>query len=322
MTLPVQTWRVGASLAFTPAGTYATVAEVLTAINAMLVAESGASWGVSAYSAANGTLEIKRKGTQTGTLASYRGLIFGGAIPHASALGTGVTPSSVFFYAGCADNASTTGPAQAYTVGSPYPSHRWAGGSVAGYPSSNIQAHFLPHVFMIDSDEMCAIFVNDNARSFVMVFGALAEKLSDNSRVWACSASGVSVVAVGGAALNQSSTTIGRTAVNPDANAIITYHDGTNLKYAFDPILSFVGSATDPLFKSPKGMLVPIYLSEKTQTAAAATSGALGVLRQLRYGPNCINKIAVYNASSVLQCYGTSSGYNISRFALYFDTEA
>jgi hypothetical protein len=103
----------------------------------------------------------------------------------------------------------------------------------------------------------------------------------------------------------------------------MTYHDGAVKKRAYDPVTTFGStSGKDEFFTGTTGLLVPITVCEFTQGAAASTSTPLGMLRQLRYGPRCVNKVAIYDGASALQCYGVSSGYNVNRFALYFDTQA
>jgi hypothetical protein len=81
-----------------------------------------------------------------------------------------------------------------------------------------------------------------------------------------------------------------------------------------------VGMTLDPLFSTPDGILLPIAVVDKLASDSSTNFKALGVLRQMRFGPLCINKIAIYNNIPALEAYAASTGYNTSRFGLYFDT--
>lgn len=323
MTLPLQTFRVSATYPFIPAGASATVLEVLQAINDMLVAEvaNGSYWGVSDYNAGAGTLEIKRRGSPSGVLATFRELLFGGVgAPNAAAIGSGVTATAnILLFAGCSQDANTTGPTSSWNSAAPYAT-RWSKATVVATASAFIKTA-TPHVFMVESDEMCAIFINDNNGTSSVIFGAIAERLIDNSRVWASAASGSVVINVAG--INNLTAAAswfigGQTAVSIAGNASVGYHNGVEAQ-ALNRNMA-VGDAADSLYAAPNGILIPITVSKRRQ--ADAVPEAFGVMRQLRFGPQCINKIAVYDSTPTLQAYGVSSGYNLARCAMYFDTVA
>jgi hypothetical protein len=72
----------------------------------------------------------------------------------------------------------------------------------------------------------------------------------------------------------------------------------------------------------PNALLTPVEVRGHVQGQAAANAVAIGILRQIKFGPNCINKISIYDNASVLQCRAISSGYNVNRQGVYFDTVA
>ncbi len=321
MTLPTQTWRVSASYPFTPAGTNPTIAEYLAAINTMLVAEAGlgSNWGVSDYSAVNGTLEIKRRGSPTGVLATFRELIFGGASPNTGALATGATAATTTLYHGCSQDAATTGPNQAYTAGTPYAGKLWSGGSAFAATATLTKTPTLPYVFMVESDECCHIHLADDTQSHAVTFGAVVERLADNTRVWASFGSGVAAVTAADYSSFPTWIISPSNVANATTAGIGTFHNGSAAEVVCRLMASAVVSASDPLFENPNGTLVPIVVTHRLQSESTANMKPLGILRQMRFGPNCINKIRIDDVSAVTQAYAVSSGYNKSHAGLYFD---
>lgn len=330
MTLPLLTWRVSANYSLVPAGTSPTMTELLTAIRDMLVAETalGGYWGVSDFNSGNGTLEIKRNGSPTGTLASFRALLFGGSSPNVAALFSGVTASTTVLYGGSCENASTTGPSGSYTTGSPYAGLKWTGGGQLATPSSFLKANTI-FLFMIESDEACHIHIADSAGSSCFTFGACVEKLSDNTRIWSTFPSGGSkVTAPLYAAASEGDGAAWLIARNITSSTVYSaqplgmWHDGTNQRF-ISRVNGVGGNTTTStvLADSTGGWLIPIAVADKIGNVGNEPL-FLGQMRQMRYGPLCINKCRIVDGSAVVQAYGVSWGAQTTvRPGIYFDVQ-
>lgn len=334
MTLATQTLRFSATYTFVPAGANATVAEIIAAVNAMLVAEAslGASWGVSNYVAgADNTLEIKRittVGSPDNTIKAVRGLIFGGTnAPNAGAMALGVTASANALFCGQAETAglSQAGPDASYTAGSPYTtatSKKYAGGGVWGN-NTGIVKTASPIVFMLDCDRFCIICVSDVNGTYFCGFGGIVERLYDNAEIFACMTSGNNpIVTTTYAAMTAASNGFhlnGQDAlVSPAGVGCTTWHDGTAARF----LARFVatGSTSDALYSvtpSPRGTLVPIAVNDRLQGSTVAQE--FGIMRQMRFGPYGRNKTRVDDATPTPQCYLISSGFGVDRAGIWFD---
>lgn len=331
MTLPLLTWRVSANYSLVPAGTSPTLTELLTAINAMLVAETalGSYWGVSNFNSGNGTLEIKRNGTQTGILDSFRALLFGGSSPNVAAMFAGVTPNASNIFGGVCENASTTGPTGSYTTGSPYPGLKWAGGGPVAAPASFSKANSI-FLFMVESDEVCHIHIADSSSSACFTFGACVERLIDNTRIWCGFSSGPThISATVPTSAFEGDSSIGMilarntTQVNSYSNqAVGSWHDGTNQKLISR--ISGIGGAVGTLSvmaDTSGGWLSPILVGDKIGNVSTIPS-FLGQMRQMRYGPLTVNKVRIVDGSAVVQAYGVSWGaQTTARPGIYFDVQ-
>ena len=328
MTLPLQTFRYSADYTFTAAGANPTVSEVIAAVNTMLVAEvaNGSYWGVSAYSAgANNTLEIKRLGSPGGALGAVRGRIFGGTnAPNSAALGNGVTAAANVMYAGIAENAgiAQAGPDASYTAGAPYTtttSKKWSGAGQAGNNTTLVASGGL-RTFMFECDRFCAIFISDASVTIPIFIGGFVERLSDNTEIFACATAGVTPVTAATYATLASSTLwmiAGNDVQTISGNALIGWHDGSNQHMLVRMMVT--GRTSDALLGVGRGTLVPIVVHDKLQTAASDTSAEFGILRQIRFGPFCNNKISVADSTPAITCYGVSGGKLLLRAGVYFD---
>lgn len=327
MTLPLQTWRVSASYAISTSTT-ATPAEILAGVNALLVAETavGGLWGVSNFNAGNGTLEIKRNGTPAGTLATFRALMFGGQTPHTSAVVNGQIANTVRVYAGVCENANTSGPASSYTTGSPYPGLKW---TTAGNFCIASQYTFAngPSAFLVESDEMCCIMVNDSSGSSMFMFGACVEKLLDNTSVWSGFVSGGKISNTAFDSIGSNNPTIAHLPHYPTDSsysdvAVGLWHNGTSPRYISRLTGIFGGGPTSSHLRDvTNGFLLPIVVGDKTLSVAQDCL-FLGQVRQVRDGPLAINKSRIVDGSATVQAYAISWGGQINaRPGLYFDVQ-
>lgn len=331
MTLPLQTWRVSIDYSFTAAGANPTPAEMIAALNTMLVAEvaNGSYWGVSAYTgstvATTNTLEIKRLGSPGGVLGAVRALIFGGTTaPNSAALGAGVAASANTMYAGIAEAAgiSQAGPDAAYTAAAPYTtttSKKWSGAGQFGTNASLTAAGGM-RTFMIESDRCCYLFVCDPTRTHMVAFGGIAERLSDNAEIFACitsGSSGISSLLYSNLAASTSWFVPGNDSASISTTPQCGWHDGTNQNSLVRMMVT--GRSSDSLLGVGRGTLVPIAMSTRVQTGISDSSVEFGILRQLRYGPYCNNKISVADSTPAITCYGVSAGKLQLSAGVYFD---
>ena len=187
MTLAQQTWRMSAAYGFTPVGAAPTVAEYIAAIKAMIDAEAAGAgtWTVSDYNAGNGTLELKRKGSPTGILATCRILIFGGQVPNAAAVAptntTGLLLATNVFIGVC-ENANSTGPDASYASGSPYPGKKWTGGfRMFQSVSTNLLKSRSCFTQLVDCDTMLSLLVSDNTYGRICTAGEIVQLLDGTS---------------------------------------------------------------------------------------------------------------------------------------------
>jgi hypothetical protein len=305
---------------FIPAGTNPTVAEILAAIKGMLDTESAGTglWMANHYDAANGWLEIRRKGTPAGTLGSFRALLFGGSTPNAAALAYLGTANSTTLYAGIAQSASTTGPDADYDTAAPYNAgKRWTGGSYVT-PVANIAKSKTPYVSLIESDEICAIIIGDSSYTHASIFGAAVELPDGNTAAWVCFNSGTTTGLATYSAWAQTLGYLG--SVNTLSTASYPcglYHDGTNRKWVGR---TWQGHSTaNTYWKNPDGFFIPQSVTQVIAESGSYMTEFLGVARQLKLGPLQINRLGIRDSLGVMQGYTLCPGLGVEGGPLYFD---
>lgn len=310
---------------FTPAGANATVAEVLAAIKTMLDTESAGVglWMANAYDAANGWLEIRRKGSPAGTLGSFRALMFGGTSPNAAALAYTISASNVQLYCGIAQSASTTGPDADYDTASPYNAGKlWTGGSIITSPASTIAKSRNPYVSLIESDEACAILVGDGQQTSATIFGALVEQIT-GSAAWVVFNSGGYNGAGGNVNYSSWSSTQGYIpghAVSGSTQGMGLWHDGVNRRWIVRHTTTF--GADDFFLNANTAGLSPIDLMSKIGESGTYTYSLMGVARQLKFGPLQQNRIVLRDGSDVVQAIALAHGLSFTGGPLWFDQVA
>lgn len=305
---------------FVPAGTNPTVAEILAAIKGMLDTESAGSglWMASHYDAVNGWVEIRRKGTQTGTLGTFRALLYGGTSPNAAAGAYAVTNNATTLYAGIAQSANTTGPDADYDTASPYSAgKRWTGGSYV-VPVANIAKARTPYVSMIDCNEACAIIIGDSSYTSASIFGALIEFPDGNTSGWVCFNTGstgpLSTYLDWGASAGYLGTP-GQSSTGTSPAGL--YHDGVNRKFVGRTWTGHI--ANDAYWKNPDGFFIPQPLTQRIAEPGSYATEYIGVARQLKLGPLQINRLGIRDGDSILQAYTLCPGLNVQGGPLYFD---
>lgn len=332
MTLPTQTFRVSTTYAVTMAGSFLTQAETLAAVNQLLTAETalGGLWGVSHYDPTAGTLEIKRNGSPAGTLGTFRALMFGKVAVSPSAAAV-ATPGGGRVFVGVSEDAASTGPGQSFTVGIPYPGKKWTVAGTFLYSSGGATiTTTTPSMYLIESDEMCAITLFDDTGSHFCLFGACVEALPEETKIWA-------VFTSGGDYLNTASQW-GNNGVmsptNPGGSWFLplslgaststngawgAWHDGTNTRYLTRTVTPSQDAVDDdPFSNNNSALLLPIPLADKVYNVTEYPRFR-GQLRQLRYGPRALNKSRITDASSALVAHHVSAGRLVARPGLFFD---
>lgn len=339
MTVATQTWRCSATYTVPKAGASATVAEILAAVKAMFDAEDviGSNyWTVSHYSAGNGTLEIKRKGTPSGKLATYRALLFGGVAPAAAALGTFPTVSNgnTYIYVASSEDANTTGPGVSYTAGAPYTVTYNPGilGMYNGYITTTNGATLT----LVECDECFAIMVrptNGDGYAAMCFCGAIVAKY-DDTVVWGHASSyGLNpfVNTMGGSqsyysAGNNNAQLPTQLVNSSNANynpSAVVWNGGPRYVGRFMIIyttLSNAIAADHPLHTTTTDdiVLLPVHLAMRTIGSPYYLS-YIGTLRQVKMGPLLVGKNRIVKPDTSTRGYGFGDAVATDAEATYFD---
>jgi len=335
MSLSTQTWRVSAKYNISSASsTVITQLEMIIAIKAMFDAEDvigSSSWSYVAADTTAGYIILKRKGSPSGTLASFRAIIFGHTsnTAHSSNLLLGAANTANQLYVASSEDGANNTIANAWTAGAAL-TGKYVPGTTALTASFGAGSSSTPKVFMIDSDEVCYIFVttsnNTNVGCMIGV-GAVAEKF-DGTAVWGyvhsrgtsngqdagtegistsglmCMSgidSGSSSIGSGGYYDNSAARALGR------INAIIANSSG----FTYDGLQDAGNSYA---------VLMPILLGSKS--TASGPVNYTGLLRQARMGPRVTAQVGLKNAGGTTVAYAINAGYNALGHGLVLDTVA
>lgn len=330
MTLATQTWRASADYGFTIAGATPTCAETLAAINAMLVAENTADnnyWQVSHYSSTNGTLEIKRKGTPSGTLATYRGLFFGKAAttPNINAINQLPSPSqdALRIFACSSNTANTTGPSVSFSTNAPYTVTYSP--AIAFLQLSSCAKTDSPTVCMVECDECCCIIVRTTTGRFMAMFGAVVAK-HDDTALWGFVTQHYDGLPMVTGDMFKASEDYGNNAgrfplgIGNNCSGSVVYYD-TNPYYAgsihtlFSSVtISCMASAADNI------ILFPIHLATRLCSSSGWSSATyIGTLRQIKMGPHDTLKRQIVHPVATVRAIFVSDKGASANIGTYFD---
>lgn len=310
------TWAARGPYTFTIAGANPTVAEVLAALNTLITANC-TSWVVSAYSAVNGTLEIKRGGSPTGELATVRFLIFGGSSPNSAALMTGASAGATTnLYCGLSVDANTTGPGTAYTAGAPY-STKYTKAPIVVAPATAFVTANTVKITLYEADDVFGFSIGDSTTMASCFMGRLLV-LSDGSTLgWGVLPSGVTTgytISNGGTSLSISAshpiTPFGQTAGGAKAACWDTAGGGSALQ--FGRLMGWILSTADVGLgaSAAAAMMIPVPVVAGAQ-AASPTGTFYGTLRQIRFGPQAAHLNKLRDSSAVLQGTHVLSGTGV-----------
>lgn len=310
------TWTPHGPYTFTIAGANPTVAEVLAGLNTLITANC-TYWAVSAYSAVNGTLELKRNstpGAPTGELATVRFLIFGGSSPNAAALMSGASAgTTTTLYAALSVDANTTGPGTAYTAGAPY-STKYTRAPIIVAPATAFTTANSVKITLWEADDVFGFSIGDTAAMASCFFGRLIVSTDSSTLIWGVLPSSVT----GGYQLNTTPNLVTISASHPitmfgqsaaGAKAAM-WETGSASAYQFGRIIGFLWTASlDTLLGATGGaaMLISVPIVAGPQ-AATPTPTFSGTLRQIRLGPVAQHLYKLRDNSAVLQATHVLSG--------------
>lgn len=317
------TWTSTSLRTVACAGASTVLSELLVGIKAAIDNDS-VHWMTSDYSLANGTLEIKRKGTPTGEQATMRILFFGGQIPAAGALLTGATAANTNLYCAMSVDANTTGPTTSYAVGAPYGSKYVLGQIVC--INSALQLADSPKVSLVESEDALAVSLNDINTMATCIVGRVIEEAAGSQLMWGVFSMCIATTNITNAdnIINTSSTspiTGNNTAGVTPAGSMwnTTLAACRRCGRAISP-----GGGSGPILGTSAApstlMIVP--LMESQNIAAPGTQNFLGYLRQIRFGPQAQHLQTLRNSAGVAQAIHFGPPNGVTGYGAWFDQVA
>ncbi len=323
MPYPTLTWAASSLRTVAVASTSSTVAELLVGIKAAIDNDS-TLWAVSDYSAGNGTLEVRRKGSPTGEQATVRVLFFGGSVPHAAAL-AGVTASAANLYVAASVDANTTGPAASYTAGAPY-STQYIKGTVVCVGTA-IQAAETPRVSLIECEDGISIWLGDINTCTTATVGRLVEAAAADSLMWC-------VLSDGAAHLNQinASSALGSGAatnpIPPHTTGALTprgvmWNSTAGEAHNVGRAIGLMQAETGPLLgtNGAAAIFLTVPLTQSLITPFG-TQSFFGFLRQIRIGPQAPHLATLRNSAGVTQAIHVGPPVGLTGYGAWFDQVA
>ncbi len=321
---PTLVWSNTTPRAISIAGANATIPELLTALKAAIDTDS-VHWMTSDYSAPNGTLEIKRKGTPTGEQSTVRILFFGGAFPNGAALGTGIAQSASNLYSSMSVTAATAGPSTSYAADAPYAVTYIPGRIVAS--NAAISASETPLVSLVECEDALCVWFGDINTWCTSIVGRLIEDAAASSLMWCVMTPGPT-------------NNINRTAppTGTEGNSPVpplAYYDapvrGAMWNSTLGALRAF-GRAIDISTGSLAGAnplgstglptaLIPVPLCTSLPAAGTAIN-YLGSLRQIRLGPVAQHLHTLRNAAGVVQAIHFGPPLGLTGYGAWFDQVA
>lgn len=310
---PTINWRVSEPYPVSIAATSATVAEFLAAVKATIDGEAAGAglWEVAHYSAGDGTLTIKRKGTPADpVLAAMRIILFGGSVPHAAACRTNIhTLANTTVYVGLVLNPATDAPEASYATGNPYPGKQYlpASGTYGTNTSSSwLAAADSPQMRIFEGDDVLGIVSSSSAGGVCFIAGRILERARDNALLWGyCSGDTLKYQTGNSANPFPAPSTTGVSACHflcqCFADAVSTSKRGGCLYWSPEHagprrsgLLDGGGTPTlaatdNPYLSSHIAVLEMARVGDRPDTTGAEDPNFLGFFRQMRLGPRARN---------------------------------
>lgn len=220
--MTLSNWRKSADYA-TSANT---VAAWLAGLKALVDAEVAANpttalWQVSDYSAVNGTLVIKPTTNAASGVGARRVMFFGGAAPHATAVGGQTGMGSTYVCCGVAPTANVDAPQQSFSAGAPFTTGLWIPGGGIVSPSvsgAEVLSYFeLDQGIVVASRRTTMLLTSGNVGSAIL--GQMAVSMDGVTLTdFANGSSGVWTADAEGDHSQQNSTNNGPFATGPSGN--------------------------------------------------------------------------------------------------------
>jgi hypothetical protein len=316
MTLPTLTWRQSSTANITMAGAFATVPEILAAINSALIADTGNNWMVSDYSAVNGTLEIKRAGSPSGDLATVRFMLFGGSTPNSGAV-QGETLGTTRIYGTLSPDANTAGPVASYTTGNPYSGKTSTLGLQAFTIGIGVAAPGS-YLYFVDSSEGLCIVIQNGTSTWTGWFGKLLDTGAAEGKWVMCLGSAQWASDNGPTYANDSDFTPGL-ADTPSNNRGICVEVGQPLKW-WGRLYASISTVADGLSYSSGGVLHSIIIGSRN-LGSSGSWGYVGILRQLRWGPRAVDRNQISSGVTLVAYFVGKQRFSATH-GIYFDQVA
>jgi hypothetical protein len=303
------------------AGATATIDELLSALNTH-ISTTGVWWGISDFNAGNHTLEIKRlvSTSPVAEMATCRILFFGGALPAVAACAPTIpTPVSTALYAGASVNANTTGPTTAFTAGAPYATQYLQASRIC--TNSDIVAANSPRIYMLESEEMIVINISCSSGWATYIGGKCINRLSDNTLLFGnMPCGGIISTAVTTANLNAANISFPAPMYNDGASVEQkpAYWTGSAVRQfgrQNATASALTPGTTQGLGDGTASFMLPTITLVESAQATAQSELPLGMLRQLRFGPNSFSRTELQQSSVTtaihLMAHGASAAIGL-----------
>lgn len=331
MTLATQTWRVAGPYVLRTDTLQNRMTDIKDAIAAN-GADSNGLWDVDAFTL-TGTefgITVKRKGSPSGTLGTYRAVLLG-TTDGSSVTGWSSSPNLIqttisniahddCIIAGSAPAAGATGltltnirtTAVLSQASTQYSKCVFFDGTIGSTSAGTGVVGALPTMYIIECDRMFAIVILSTTQMLWAVWGEIIEDLSNNTGIWAIlSSAGPYNTAtfcnnvVGAATLVQVPFPLLHD--SPSNKAVGGYFDGAST-YIISRAYSAITHAQSNSFLEGAGfgILMPVLISRRIESGGAGpfTVSLVGLLRQIRMGPNATNGIKrIFNSVPALRGY-------------------
>lgn len=275
--------------------TQASLSDMLDEIETLF--GSANHWSVSETKTSNGgggeTLEVKCDATG---FTSMRVLFFGGAAPDADA-SAGSTLNSSHLYICGGPSLGTTGPDVDFTTGHPY-----SGSAVEGVICGTGAFTNIDRIELFETEEFFVLVFFDNSGTtyFTLIAGNIYVKL-DDTLVFGLCGCGVSTVASNWDTSNSSSAPFQRDgSASESTGTMSVYLDGSSSKWASAIFETFdadglTGASGGNVLTAP----IPMW--------STSDSEFLGILRQIKYGPDKTLNTEVSDSDTTFRAYVVSS---------------
>jgi len=331
MTLPTQTWRIS-PLYNLGVSVVLSVADILKGIKAMFDAEDAIGnnyWTYSLYDVTGNPRHMifKRKGTPSGTLATFRACMFanvGAATINAANLGVqaaAAATNNLYLATSATHNADVVTnecdvgvvmggqfcPGQLFTVG------------------NTVTSTMAPKVFIVECDKMCSIWITTTVSinaARCCVFGELCERAKDGVGLWGFTTNGIADWMDGTQTSAEATGVVSPIAAMDSVTTTTAHGAGTIFDDFAKAFFRLPGPASATVldglqnYDNDTAVVVPIIMGGKRASGGVS---CVGVLRQIRYTIRNTGRQELRDASNVTKGYLINSGFSSLGRGLFYD---